>query len=111
MDAPLFISLRTADLTTFKKLSNLSVYKWTSSGSGTITAPAGQLVYITFNAESTALSVNFTLTGATLSGPTGNTIFVSDNYVVQSFTMPSSGTVSWTGTFTPGTGQGEIDVN
>jgi hypothetical protein len=88
-------------------------YKWTSGGSasGTIVAPAGQVVYITFNAEASGLSTTFNLTGAIFSGSTSGTVTVSNNYVVKNFTMPSSGSVTWSGTFTPGAGQGEIDVD
>jgi hypothetical protein len=65
-------------------------------GSGTITGTPGSTVNMSVSAYGTSHTVNFTLTGATLSGPRGNSFSITNTYNDASFVMPASGYVSWT---------------
>ncbi|MDB5136673.1 MAG: milk-clotting protease [Mucilaginibacter sp.] len=93
-------------------INGATSYKWTLAGTftGTIKAPAGRVVSVTFNLEG-PMSVNFTLSGVNFTGTTSGNVVVSSNYVVKTFTMPASGTVNWSGVFSSNPGNGEIDVN
>jgi len=74
-------------------------YNGNGSGSGTITAPASYLVHVTVSAYGLGTLTNFTMNGATLSGPMGNSIYIQNSSTTQTFTMPPSGSVTWSGYF------------
>ena len=85
------------------------------SGSGTITAPAGKLVHVTISAygsSSASHLTSFTMNGAQLSGPMGNGVYEENSSTTQTFTMPTSGSVTWNGYFSESdnTGNGGISV-
>ncbi|MDB5008695.1 MAG: milk-clotting protease [Mucilaginibacter sp.] len=77
-------------------------------GSGTINSNPGAVVHVTVSAYGPGTLTNFTMSGAQLSGPMGNSIYIQNNSTTQTFTMPSSGWVTWSGYFqrsgTSGTG-------
>lgn len=83
------------------------------SGSGTINAAPGTIVHVTVSAYGPGTLTNFTMWGAQLSGPMGNSIYIANNSTTQTFTMPSSGSVSWSGYFqrSGSSGTGDIAVN
>jgi len=91
-------------------------YHGAGTGSGTITAKPGTLVHVGLSAYGPSTSVHttsITVSGATLSGPMGNNLHVTNGSVTQTLTMPASGYVSWTGSYTEavaGTGTGNIFV-
>jgi len=94
-------------------------YNWTQSGSGngTITATPGTLVHIDVFAHGQGNISHVTsclISGAVLSGPMGNNIIVSNGVITETFTMPSSGSVTWSGYFSESSndpsGQGGIGV-
>jgi hypothetical protein len=96
-------------------INGIKYIAWSANGSssGNITALPGTLVHVTVSAYGSSTKshvTNFMLTGATLSGPMGNNLYVSNGSTTQSFTMPSTGTVSWSGYFSENdtTGFGNI---
>jgi len=107
------VGIVSAPLPPTVNINGASSYKWTqnTSTSGTIHAPANTLVHMSFNAEGPGMSINFTLSGVQFTGTTTSNIVVSNNFATRTFTMPTGGSVNWTGTFTQGQGSGEVDVN
>ncbi|MFD0794653.1 hypothetical protein ACFQZX_13585 [Mucilaginibacter litoreus] len=96
-------------------INNALSYDWLNgngSGSGYINAPAGTLVHVTISAYGPGTLTNFQLNGPTLSGPMGNSVYIQNNSTTQTFTMPASGSASWSGYFqrTGSSGTGHISV-
>ena len=98
-------------------INGIKYVVWSANGtsSGNITALAGTTVAVTISAYGPSVTkTNFILNGATLTGPMGNNVTVSSGSTTQTFTMPASGSVTWSGTFTrttsSGTGNIGVDV-
>ena len=83
-----------------------------ASGSGTISAAAGTLVHITVTATGAGTTTYFTMHDAPLTGNPSGVIYMQNNTTTQTFTMPTSGSVNWDGTFsrTGTTGTGSVAV-
>jgi len=101
----------------FININGNASYDWYSSGtgSGTIVAPPGTRVAVTISAYGSSSGshlTNFMMSGAQLSGPMGNNVYVSNGSTTQYFTMPASGSVTWSGYFSENdnTGSGHISV-
>ena len=76
------------------------LYPTSGSLSGNITAGAGTLVHVGLSAYGPGTLLKFTLNGPTLSGSVANTVQISNGPAnpVPTFTMPVSGSVTWTAT-------------
>ena len=107
-------SYPTAACTRYAVINGKSSFEFpgTGSGSGTIIASPGAVVKVVISAYGPSGSVtNFFMSGATLSGPMGNNVYVSSGSTTQTFTMPASGSVTWSGSFSgPSGGNGYIGV-
>ncbi|MCC7402286.1 MAG: hypothetical protein IT214_12470 [Chitinophagaceae bacterium] len=96
---------------------SVTLYKSTGDENGTIVGSPNSTIYVTVSAygpTSSSPLTNFSLGGeATLSGPMGNDLYVQNGSTTQSFTMPLSGYISWSGFYTSSDGQGvgSISVN
>lgn len=100
---PPVININGSTNVTWNKLTSASYYR---AGSGTISAPPGTLVHVDVDAYGPAITTsgqfrvtNFQISGATLSSPMGSAMYVSSGVMTGTFTMPSSGSVTWTGYF------------
>ncbi|WP_316805002.1 M57 family metalloprotease [Pedobacter nototheniae] len=85
------------------KINGKGSYDWVNgtggSGSGGITAPAGTLVHLTVSAYGPGTTTQCSISGAQLSVSAGNYVYMQNNTLTQTFTMPASGSVNWSGFF------------
>jgi hypothetical protein len=74
---------------------------WETNGSasGNINAPANTLVHLTVSAYGPGTTTQCSISGATLSTSPGNYVYIQNNTITQTFTMPASGSVTWSGYF------------
>lgn len=109
---PINITVNAAPVT-INGQGSINWFNGNGSGSGTINAAPGYLVHVTISAYGPGTLTNFTMNGAQLSGPMGNSVYIQNNSTTQTFTMPSGGSVTWSGYFTRSgsSGTGDIAVN
>jgi hypothetical protein len=97
-------------------INTLNGFNWPTSNNtnGTIRAWPGTLVKVIVSAYTPAgtnLYINFGISGAVLTGNAGSSIIAYNNSVSGTFTMSTSGFVSWEATFAGATtGVGSIGV-